>query len=97
MQRAFDDRSCPVLCPEPEEQEVYALEGAVGLLQCPVFTYGSGLLVTWTKQGVVSALIFFFFLLFGCGLRKNVRFQGDCSIICLIMYVSGVNACICLF
>ena len=70
MQRAFDDRSCPVLCPEPEEQEVYALEGAVGLLQCPVFTYGSGLLVTWTKQGVVSALIFFFFY---CSVAGCVR------------------------
>ncbi|XP_076457346.1 fasciclin-2-like [Babylonia areolata] len=35
-----------------EEEEVQALEGAVGLLQCPVFTYGSGQRVTWTKQGV---------------------------------------------
>ena len=54
-----DDDDCPrpVLCPEHREQEVHALEGAVGLLQCPVFTYGSGVRVTWTKQGVVSVLL----------------------------------------
>ncbi|KAK7492411.1 hypothetical protein BaRGS_00016284 [Batillaria attramentaria] len=34
------------------ERTAYALEGAVGLLQCPDFVYGSSGKVTWSKQAL---------------------------------------------
>ncbi|PVD27584.1 hypothetical protein C0Q70_12746 [Pomacea canaliculata] len=39
---------------DSREKKMQALEGAMGLLECPVFQYGSGQRVTWTKERSVE-------------------------------------------
>ncbi|XP_025102525.1 fasciclin-2-like [Pomacea canaliculata] len=44
----------PCRASDSREKKMQALEGAMGLLECPVFQYGSGQRVTWTKERSVE-------------------------------------------